>query len=54
MHGFEKKINSIINDKQLVDAGELVLVGVSAGSDSTALLLVLSRLQQDIGFSLAA
>lgn len=54
MHGFEKKINTIIAEKKLILAGELVLVGVSAGPDSTALLRVLHCLQQPLGFSMHA
>ncbi len=54
MHGLEKKIKSIIIDKHLFIPGDKVLVGVSAGSDSTALLLVLSRLQDELGLSLVA
>ena len=51
MHGLEKKIKNIICEKKLLVEGDVVLVGTSAGPDSTALLLVLSGLQQDLGFT---
>ncbi len=54
MHSLEKKINRIVHDKQLLTRSDVVLVGVSAGPDSTALLLVLSRLQQALGLRLFA
>lgn len=54
MHSLEKKINRIIHAKQLVVSDDVVLVGVSAGPDSTALLLALSCLQQALGVSLFA
>lgn len=54
MHSLEKKINRIIGDKQLLVRDDLVLVGVSGGADSTALLLALAHLRQRLGVRLIA
>ncbi|HET97271.1 MAG TPA: tRNA lysidine(34) synthetase TilS [Desulfurivibrio alkaliphilus] len=54
MHPLEKKVGREIERHRLIGAGELVLVGVSAGPDSMALLHALQRLSMVGGFRLAA
>ncbi|MFU8819378.1 MAG: tRNA lysidine(34) synthetase TilS [Desulfurivibrio sp.] len=54
MHPLEKKVRGEIERYRLIGAGELVLVGVSAGPDSMALLHALHRLSAAGGFRLAA
>jgi tRNA(Ile)-lysidine synthase len=54
MHGFEKKIKNLVSERKLIVEGDEVLVGTSAGPDSTALLLVLSCLGQEMGFTVSA
>ncbi len=54
MHPLEKNILKTIQQEKLLQAGEKVLIGVSAGPDSMALLHVLVRLAPDLGITLAA
>lgn len=44
MHPFEKEILAVIRQEKLLDGGEIVVVGVSGGPDSMALLHVLAAL----------
>ena len=54
MHPVENKTLKIIRQEKLLKSGERVLVGVSAGSDSMALLHVLSRLAPLLNNTVAA
>lgn len=54
MHPLEKKTRNTIIENRLVDGGEIVLVGVSGGPDSVALLHVLSVLAGGLGIRLVA
>lgn len=54
MHPLEKKVKQSIEAHGLIGAGELVLVGVSAGPDSMALLHALHRLSAPGRFTLLA
>lgn len=51
-HGFIKKIENFIEEKKLISYGENLVVGVSGGADSVALLLVLDSLKQKLGLKL--
>ena len=50
----ERRTLAFIRSRGLLPAGQGVLVGVSGGPDSTALLLVLSRLREELGLALTA
>ena len=54
MHPLEKKVKQSIIRHGLIGREELVLVGVSAGPDSLALLHALHALAEPLGFSLLA
>ena len=54
MHPLEKETIKIVQLEQLLTAGEKVLIGVSGGPDSVALLHVLSRIAPDLDITLAA
>ena len=54
MHPLEKETIKIVQLEQLLTAGEKVLIGVSGGPDSMALLHVLSCLAPDLDITLAA
>ena len=54
MHPLEKKTLKIFEQEQLLQAGEKVVIGVSGGPDSMALLHVLARLAPVIDIKLAA
>lgn len=49
-----KKVENYINTNKLISKGESVLVGVSGGADSVALILVLKELSEKMGFNLFA
>jgi len=51
---FEKRIFQFITKNKLISARGLVLIGVSGGADSMALLLALSALRHDLGIELHA
>lgn len=50
----EKEVLDYIRKNEMVKEGEIVLAGVSGGSDSMAMLYILKQLQKEIGFSLRA
>jgi tRNA(Ile)-lysidine synthase len=54
MHPLEKETLKILQQEQLVKAGDSVVVAVSAGPDSMALLHVLARLAADLNITLTA
>ncbi|MDX1775594.1 MAG: tRNA lysidine(34) synthetase TilS, partial [Desulfobulbales bacterium] len=54
MHPLEKKTLKTIQQEGLLQAGEKIIVGVSAGPDSMALLHVLARLAPALDITLAA
>jgi tRNA(Ile)-lysidine synthase len=54
MHPLEKKTLKIVQQENLLQAGEKIVVGVSAGPDSMALLHVLARLSPALDITLAA
>ncbi len=54
MHPLEKETLKIIRQENLLHPGDHLLVGVSAGPDSMALLHVLARLSADLDIKLAA
>jgi tRNA(Ile)-lysidine synthase len=54
MHPLEKETLKIVRQEQLVQDGDRILIGVSGGPDSMALLHVLGRLAPDLHITLAA
>ena len=54
MHPLEKETLKIVRQEQLVQDGDRILIGVSGGPDSLALLHVLARLAPDLHITLAA
>ena len=54
MHPLEKQTLKIVRQEQLVQDGDRILIGVSGGPDSLALLHVLARLAPDLHITLAA
>lgn len=51
---FEKRCLRAIEDGRLLQKGDRVLIGVSGGPDSTALLVALAHLARDLGVKVAA
>jgi tRNA(Ile)-lysidine synthase len=54
MHPLEKEILAFIREDSLVDAGEKIVIGVSAGPDSMSLLHVLASLRAELDVELVA
>lgn len=49
-----QKVLEVIKKEALVEAGELIVAGVSGGADSICLLSVLFELKEVLGIRLAA
>lgn len=54
MHALEYAVRQTLQRQQLLKTGPRVLVGVSAGADSMALLHILAALRLDLGLTLVA
>ncbi|MFC1844479.1 tRNA lysidine(34) synthetase TilS [Thermodesulfobacteriota bacterium] len=54
MHPLEKETLKTVRQEQLIQAGDRILIGVSGGPDSMALLHVLARLAPDLNITPAA
>lgn len=54
MHPLEKEILTFIRKDQLIEAGQKIVIGVSAGPDSMALLHVLASLRPELDVELVA
>jgi tRNA(Ile)-lysidine synthase len=54
MHPLEKEIFNLIQKDQLIASGEKIVIGVSGGPDSMALMHVLASLRQDHNIDLVA
>lgn len=52
MHCFERKVLNFIVENNMFEAGDAVVLGVSGGADSTALLMVLYNLLNELDISL--
>lgn len=52
MHVFEKKVQNFIIENNMLQAGDKVVLGVSGGADSTALLMVLNNLKDILDLKL--
>jgi len=48
----EKKVERFIKDNKLIPAGSVILVAVSGGQDSVALLYILNSLKEKLDFSI--
>ena len=49
-----QKVQKTLNELNMIASGDVILVGLSGGADSVALLLVLKELSEQKGFSLEA
>ena len=49
----DETVRRVIREEGLIDPGDTVLVGVSGGIDSSALLFLLDRIKEDMAFGLA-
>ncbi|MBQ9589420.1 MAG: tRNA lysidine(34) synthetase TilS [Butyrivibrio sp.] len=54
MNSFENKVLNFINEKNMIPKGSRILVGLSGGADSTALLLVLNALKKLLDIEITA
>ena len=54
MQPLETEILKLVRQENLIKHGEKILIGVSGGPDSMALLHVLARLASDLDITLAA
>ena len=54
MNEFESKVLNFIKSKEMIKPSSTVVVGMSGGADSTALLTVLHSLKQVLGIKLVA
>ena len=54
MNNFERRVYNFIKGKEMITPGAIVLVGLSGGADSTALLLVLQELKRLLQIELIA
>ena len=50
----EKEVLAYIRQNRMIEKGDVVLAGVSGGSDSMAMLRILKKLQQELGITLRA
>ena len=54
MNTFERKVLNFIREKAMAESGDTVIVGLSGGADSVALISVLSELKSVLGISIYA
>ncbi|MBE5816368.1 MAG: tRNA lysidine(34) synthetase TilS [Clostridiales bacterium] len=53
-HSFEQKVMNTVISEKMISPGDKILVGLSGGADSTALICALSRLRERLSFELVA
>ena len=49
-----ERVKKYIRENQMLEAGSMVVAGVSGGADSVAMLHILKSIQKEFGFSLEA